>query len=269
MILLILTLLDGSSINLSVPEKAAWTMETKYGKLVVPLSDIQDCYLGVHYDNEQEYINAFGKLSSDVHAERDAATKFLQRNKRGAYQYVKLGLKSRHLEQVKRCEQLIKEYDDIFPVLFDEINVNGFGNVRGTIKVMFVEGASDSLGALKVRISQIRSISLRTKKAAKINPSLDWQDFGHVKGRLSIRVAGDVDFFPAQPGQFIGKAGGVNGGLQGGYPPGAVIGKVGTKTFLVGERFDTDNMDAGTLYLKVNQTGWNSIPTGEFEVTID
>lgn len=271
MILLLLTLLDGSAVNLRT-DNFNFKIESKYGVMTIPANDLLDARIGVHYDDESEFISAYAQLAHDTFGSRDKATKFLAKNQRGAYKYVLLGLKSTDQEVVKRSQDLWNSYGGHFPVVDDEIVV-GEGAIKGTIKNEFIEGTSESLGALKVRMSQIANISLKSFTKVSLRSGADWVPFGFVRGKVSITVTGRIDLWPQTPGQYVTEPTGLlNNQVQNnGYNVGAVIGMVGKKTFLVGAGIKTDNMDSGMLYLRVNPAAWAAAPIteGAFEVRID
>ena len=63
MILLLLTLLDGSAVKLQTTNFELKVL-SKYGTMSVPAGDIIDVAVGVHYLEEAEYKNHFNLLSA-------------------------------------------------------------------------------------------------------------------------------------------------------------------------------------------------------------
>ena len=271
MILLLLTLLDGSLIHLRV-DNFPIQLEGRYGVLSIPVKDLIDCSAGVHYADENEYKHAYESLGSQLHGSRDRAMKFLATHQRGAYKYVMLGLKTEDLEVVKRCEELLASYNGRFPAIDDELRVSGYGTVSGTIKNKYIEGVSVSLGAMKIDMSQVDFIIKKSEEKIKLTSAIEWKACGFVKGSLSIDITGKVDIWPQTPGQYVTDGNGLinNQAMANGYNVGAVVGKVGEKTFLVGSHFKTENIDAGMLMLRINPAQWSGVNATEgfLEVSI-
>ncbi len=272
MVLLLLTLLDGSSVSLQTKD-LVFKIDGKYGGLSIPASDLTELSLGVHLGDTELYKTALENLGNEASAARTAAMKFLGTNKRGAYRYVVAGLKSKDLEVAKRCEQLKAGYGGIYPQIEDRIRIDGYGAMTCNVTNTYIDGNSVSLGVLRIPISQIVKIARRNaSKRTTLEPGQDWQDFGYYGSHLNVRVSGQVDWWPQTPGPYqAGPTGLTNGAATiEGYPAGAVIGRMNGKTFLVGESFISDGMEPGILFIKINKTEWNNInPSGSFSVEVE
>ncbi len=274
MVLLLLTLLDGSLVSLQAKD-LVFKIDGKYGSLSVPAGDVAEISLGVHLDPviEGECEGAYKNIGENAHGFRVMGMKYLSANKRNAYKYVVSGLKSSDPEVVKRCEQLKAGYGGIYPKIVDIVRIDKYGELTCNVTNTFIEGKSESLGVLRIPISQIvkvarRGLNLRTV----LEPNHVWEDFGYIGSRLSVRVSGQVDWWPLTPGQYQAGPNGLANGAATieGYPAGAVVGRVNGKEFYVGESFQSDGMEPGILFLRINKTAWkNSNPSGNFTVEVE
>src|ERR1700682_4844455 len=88
MLILILALLDGSTVNLKVDQNAVFDFDTRYGAIKVPLKDIAECKLCAHTDDGANFVKNVELLGSKHYPSREASTKFLRENKRVAYRFL-------------------------------------------------------------------------------------------------------------------------------------------------------------------------------------
>jgi hypothetical protein len=268
MIVLLITLLDGSQIHLKTSGSHLLTFQTQHGTLKVPLKSVRECTFGVHVDNPKRYETYAAELGGK-YGERDAATKFFKENRRGAYKYL-LPLKDSADQEVKnRVALLLKEYDGVFPTVADQLTLTD-GYLSGEVMGEKLEGES-LLGKLSVPFCQIKSIQTRVQRAKlTLIPDGKWVEAAFViDGRVLITASGQVDLWPAQPGTYIAEPNGYSTHFEG-YPAGALLGRVDGKVFFVGNRCQADSMGRGKLELKINGTPWRDmIPSGSFEVVVE
>ena len=269
LVILLVTLLDGSAVNLKVPAATVLQFQTKHGQLSIPLGEVRECAVGVHVDTPEEYAGHAKALGDEKYGSRDEAMKFLKNHSRGAYRYLAPLKTSKDPEVARRVELLLKEYRE-FPIVEDKVSWAGSA-VAGDITTPSLVGESACLGKLSIPFSQIKSILARMP-AAKITiaGSDGWKEVGYViDGQLAIKASGEVDLWPQGGGQHVTGPDGYNQ-VSGTYPAGALIGRVGTKTFLVGRDFHTNNMDRGKLELRINGSPWqNCTPSGEYTVEVE
>ncbi len=271
LILLFITCLDGSQINLKVSENVAFDYTTKYGVLKVPIKEMWEVNLGIHVDDPKPFTDAIKALGDEKYGNRAAATKFLKENPRGAWKYLYPLQKSSDPEVAKRVELLSSEMEH--PLIADRFAVND-GTMTGEIKQTEIEGVSDSLGPIKIKLSQIKSMSIRRPgtEAELDSATEDWLIIGEYDGRLKISVTGKIDLWPPGIGQYVtGPKGNMSAAGKGGtFMAGAVVGRgVDGKEFLIGESYSTSTFPRGRLEVRVVGTLWNSPCLGVYKVRVE
>lgn len=98
-----------------------------------------------------------------------------------------------------------------------------------------------------------------------------WLDTGVIvnKERFLITAFGAVDIWPQAPGQYMTGAKGYNvSGKGSNFPAGALIGKVGSNIFLIGERWDAEIPYVGNLFLQIVPSPWDNDSVGQYKVRI-
>ncbi len=270
MMLLLLTLLDGSTLCLDVPKNMPLDVLTKYGLMHIQAQDVFDCRLGVHVDDVAKWEKAAKDLGNKDFHIRDDATKLLRDNPREAYRFI-MGLSgAEDFEVGRRVEQLLKLYVAIPPL--DDVLVLRDGSVTGVLAGRSISGKSKSLGDVTVRLSQVVAISAQERKSVvRITKNDGWKKAGYVNGRLTVSATGEVDMWPQQGGQWMATPRGhTNGGtMHDGYPAGALLGRLNGKTFLIGDQFSSDNMGRGALEVSINGSPWSTTFTGEYLVKVE
>ncbi len=270
--LLLITCLDGSNINLQVKDDVAFDIQTKYGALKVPLKDIRDINVGIHVDNPDAFINAAKALGNEKYGDRAAATKFLKDNPRGAWKYIAPLQKDPDPEVFKRVEQLMNGMTDRPPIQ-DNIAVSGSYFI-GDIKQTEIEGVNASLGTVKIKLSQIRVIVVKQPaRDMELDASSDdWKEIGEVfDGRLTITVSGEIDLWAQGPGQYkCGPKGYTTAGKGGTYMAGLVVGRGSDgKEFVIGERFSTTNFPRGKVEVRIVSNPWNGPSMGKYQLKVE
>jgi hypothetical protein len=270
-LLLLVTLLDGSQVNLKVKDDLSFDVATKYGALKIPLKDIRDVNVGVHVDNPKDFEGAAKALGNEKYGDRAAATKFLKDNPRGAWKYIQPLQKDPDPEVYKRVEQLTKDMDR--PPILDNVALAGT-YMAGDIKQTEIEGVSDSLGPLKIKMSQIKLIVMKQPgRDMELDASTEaWIEVEHVyDGRVTIVASGEIDLWPQTPGQYRTTPKGYStAGKGGSYMAGALVGRGSDgKEFLIGENFSTVNFPRGKLEVRIVGNPWNGPSGGKYQLKIE
>lgn len=271
MIILILALIDGSHVNLKVPANFEVNVKTKYGVIHIPVADVLECRLSARPDSPNDLRSALKNMSSDKFKARDDAMKFLRKNQRDAYGFIKEAEKNAtDSEASKRISDLLAEYKNPVPTK-DFIRLKDDTFVSGFIVEKSIIGECSPIGKLDIGFGKIVSIMSKTDLSnVRIKPEDGWVKVSYISGeRIDISASGCVDLFPSQPGQFTSSPSGYSGGTFEGYPSGSLLGRIGDKVFLVGNSLASNNMPSGHLELKINGSHWNVDATGGYLVTID
>lgn len=272
MVLLVLLLLDGSSVSLNVDKTDCLKIETRYGLVSVPYSDVRECSFGVHVDDEAKYRDLCKALGSDDFKARLSAMKTLDKDKRGAYRYLLEVKEDKNLEVANRVRQLLAAHTEKYQ-LFDKVSLQDGSQIVGNITNKVVKGRSRSIGDLSIAVHQSVSAKCRMGSTTlTLYPDKAWHKVGYIlDGRITISAEGQVDLFPQTPSQWMAGPGGfVGGAMKDGYPGGALLGRVNGRVFMVGRSFVAENAPCGDLELSINGSTWEAPNMdGEYTVTLE
>lgn len=280
---------DGSVVRMTLLQEDL-EVQTKYGKLTIPLSDVRRLEFGLHVppDVNQQIARSIKRLASDVYKEREVASKDLVGVGHFAFPSLQKASKSGDMEVAFRAVSLIKQISErVAPDLLklrdeDIIHTTEF-MVTGKITSQTMKAHSPHFGEVSLRLSELRSMHLRQQggkqelivDAAKHGSSLDqWFDTGIVVDssvRLGITSEGSVDLWPQGPGQYMAAPKGYNTAGKGGqFMAGALVGKIGEngKSFYIGERYEATSAEEGKLLLQIIPSPWNNASTGQYRVRI-
>lgn len=280
---------DGSIVRMTLLQENI-EVQTKYGKLAIPLSDIRRVEFGLHVPPEvnQQIAQSIKRLASDVYKERDGASKELVQVGHFAFPSLHKASKSSDQEVSFRAASLIKTISErTSPELLkmreeDVIHTTEF-TVIGKISAQTLKAHSPHFGEVALKLSELRTMHVRQHggksdlvvDATKHGSALDqWCDTGvavDAAQRLIVTGEGQVDLWPQGPGQYITAPKGYNTAGKGGqFMAGALIGKIGEngKAFYIGERFEGTVNEEGKLYLQIIPSPWNNASTGQYRVRI-
>lgn len=280
---------DGSLVRLTLLQESL-EVQTKYGKLLIPLSDIRKVEFGLHVPPEvnQQITQSIKRLASGVYKERDGASKELVQVGHFAFPSLQKASRSGDQEVSYRAASLIKQISErVSPDLLkmrdeDVIQTTEF-TVIGRITSQSLKAHSPHFGEVALKLSELRSMQVRQHggkndlvlDAAKHGSALDqWCDSGVVVDagqRVVVTGDGQVDLWPQGPGQYLAAPKGFNTAGKGGqFMAGALVGRIGEngKAFYVGERYDGAANEEGKLYLQIVPSPWNNASTGTYRVRI-
>jgi hypothetical protein len=280
---------DGSVVRMTLLQETV-EVQTKYGKLAIPLSDIRRVEFGLHVPPEVnlQITQSIKRLASDVYKERDGATKELVQVGHFAFPSLHKASKSSDQEVSYRAVSLIKQISErTSPELLklreeDVIHTAEF-TVIGKITSQTLKAHSPHFGEVALKLSELRTMHVRQHggrsdlvvDATKHGSALDqWCDTGvtvDAAQRVVVTSDGQVDLWPQGPGQYVAAPKGYNTAGKGGqFMAGALIGRIGEngKAFYIGERFDGTVNEEGKLYLQIIPSPWNNGSTGQYRVRI-
>jgi hypothetical protein len=280
---------DGSIVRMTLMQENL-EVETKYGKLTIPMSEIRRVEFGLHVppDVNQQITQSIKRLASDVYKERDVASKDLVQAGYFAFPSLQRASKSGDMEVAYRAVTLIKQISErTAPELLklreeDVIHTAEF-TVIGKITSQTLKAHSPHFGEVALKLSELRTMHMRQQggktdlivDATKHGSALDqWCDTGvtlDAGQRIVLTAEGQVDLWPQGPGQYMAAPKGYNTAGKGGqFMAGALVGKVGEngKAFYIGERFDGSPGEEGRLYLLIVPSPWNNASTGQYRVHI-
>jgi hypothetical protein len=263
---------------------------TKYGKLTVPIHDIRRIDFGLHLPEGvgPQIKAAIKQMGSNVYKHRDGAVKDLVDLGALAFPAVQQAAHSGDLEVSQRAASVLKQISARVPAeslrlkMDDTIQTAEFPIV-GRIVSPTIKAYSVHFGELNLKLSDLRSLSLRGGKdnlelaidAAKYGSQNDeWLDTGVLVGpnqRVTVRADGQVDLWPAGPGQYLTSPKGYTTAGKGGvHMAGTLLGRVGDKgkAFVIGERFEGVPSQEGKMYLQIVPSPWNNASSGSYRVRV-
>lgn len=273
------TLNDGSILRGTLTTSTI-TVTTAYGDLSIPSSDVQSIQFGLHFhDGEEAAIaKAVRLLASDVHRERETATRDLIQRGRTALPALAIAMRSTDVETAKRATAItaaIVEADPRPVLTVDAVRAKQFP-VAGRVKGEALTLTSATLGTLTIKYADLREVTATgadsgtfTVDAAKET----WTTTGvqaRTGERLLLRATGTIDLWPQGPWQYLSGPKGSNETGKGGlFLMGALIARIGGGSpFLVGDGIVTQSRESGTVELMIVPSTWNSAAAGEYRVEV-
>jgi hypothetical protein len=261
---------------------------TRFGKLHVPVSEIQRIEFGVRcpIGLEPRIGQAIEDLGSEVYKTREAALRNLI--EWGPYAYPRLYRvsKSNQPEVAKRVGMALEKIRAKHParnlrLREDDVIVTSYFTMVGRITNPLLKTKSKNFGELAVALSELRSLRSATTtgeteltiEAAKYGSDANaWLDTGfEVAGtKLVITATGTVDLWPQGPGYTCQASGYQQGGRMGQHLAGQLLGKVGEDgpVFVVGDRYEGNPSREGKLYLHIVHSPWGNASAGSYQVKI-
>ena len=280
---------DGSLVRMTILQEHV-EVQTKYGKLKVPVKDIRRIEFGLHLPEGvgTQIQNAIQLMGSNIYKQREGAVRDLVDLGHLAYPAVQKAAGSGDLEVAQRAAGVLKQIslkvapENLRLASEDTIQTVEFP-IIGRIVSPTIKAYSVHFGELSLKLSDLRTMSLRGGQddvehivdAAKHGSQLDqWLDTGITVApnlKFSIRAEGQVDLWPQGPGQYLaGPKGYTTAGKGGVFMAGTLVGRVGEsgKSFIIGEQYEGTPVQEGKLYLHVVPSPWNNASSGTYRVRI-
>ncbi len=291
---------NGSVLRMSILQDKI-EVQTRYGKLAVPLADIQRIEFGVHLpaDVANKVECAVVKLASVQYAEREDGARELTALGASAYPALLRALKGGDQEVVRRAEKIVASLRERIPEKDlrgreeDIVATPGF-TVVGRILTPALKGHSEYFGTVQLQLTQLRRLRPMVNPG-EVQISVDASQYGSGPGQwldtgvqvepsatLIVAASGTIDIYPQAPGQYLSTPKGYgNIVLAAGAKvvptqanlrtySGALFGRVGdaTEAFYIGDRYEGTPGREGKLYLHIVPSPWNNASTGAYQVKI-
>jgi hypothetical protein len=291
---------NGSTVRMAILQETV-EVQTRYGKLSVPLDDIQRIEFGVHLSPEfaKQVNEGLAKLASVQYADREDGARELTALGPHAYCALLKAMKSTDQEVARRAEKIIADIRNRYPEKElrsreeDVIATPAF-TIVGRIISPALKGKSEYFGSVQLQLSQMRQLR-HLHSAGEIQVAIDASQFGSQHGQwmdtgvtvegnttLVIVVTGTIDIYPQSPGQYLSTPKGYGNillaaGTKVTPTPanmrnysGALFGRVGDNSdaFYIGDRFEGSPGRDGKLYLHVVPSPWNNASAGSYHVKI-
>jgi hypothetical protein len=285
---------DSSAVRLALLQDQI-EVQTRYGKLVVPLAEVRsiEFALRIPAETTKRIDTASANLASDDFKTREKASAELLALRELAWPTVLTLTKSSDKEVARRAAELQEKLQSLLTEeqrnmrLFDVVRTDAF-TIQGTIVGTGLKARSPYFGEVEVQLATLRhyrrmrgndldrEVVVDAAKFGLQNPT--WLDTGiDLDGETAIviQATGEIDLQggngqfksgPSGNGQFGGGFRG-NGGV---FLPGALVGRIGEKgrEFLIGDHHEAKPADRGKLYLRVICGPWGNQLVGEYKVKI-
>lgn len=291
---------NGSSVRLAILQDKV-DIQTRYGKLSVPLAEIQRIEFGVHLPAEvaKQVDAGLAKLGSSQYADREEGARELTALGPSAYCALLRALKCPDQEVARRSEKILADIRGRFSEKElrsreDDIITTPSFTIVGRIVTPALKGKSEYFGAVQLRLPQMRLLR-HLHVPGETQVAIDagqygsqhdqWYDTGlTIEDRTSLLIVatGTIDIYPQTPGQYLSTPKGygnvaLNPGARVMPTPvnmrnfsGALFGRIGDggDAFYIGERFEGAPGREGKLYLHIVPSPWNNASTGNYQVRI-
>jgi hypothetical protein len=267
---------DGSRVHMHILQ-GSLEIETKYGRLVTPTTDLRRLEFGIRTPTEvtKKIDEAIKRLGSDSYQEREKAVKELATIGAPAYVPLYQAAKNKDAEVARRANQALEEIRKKVPesklrVREDDLIQTAEFTIIGKILNPTIKAKSGIFGETQLNIADLRGIRWMgqqaevelTIDAAKyaVNSS-QWMETGielSEADELVITASGQVDLL-MNNNNVTGPAGNGMWGQNGtSHPPGALLGKIGQsgQTFLIGENYKGPAKGEGKLFLQISPSPW-------------
>lgn len=270
---------------------------TRYGKLEVPLKEIKVIEFGLHMP--QGYAPRIDQLVQELgeadYAARAASEKKLVAMGHYALPALRKASQSKQLEVANRAQSALKKIQErTSPKLLklkdeDRIVTQSF-TIMGTIATPTVKAHTELFGDVELPLAKmltLRSlyasgeieIALDASRYANPDSWLETEYYHDGRGSIVLTASGQVDLWPATPGQYMTTSKGYmigqmmwgGGGMTDARRyPGMLLGKIGPTgaLFTIGERYEGSPAGEGKLYLHIGPSPWNNACSGTYQVRI-
>jgi hypothetical protein len=265
-------------------------VQTKYGKLTVPTTDVRRIEFGLHMseDISRRVDEALRDLDSNDFQVREDAGKKLVALGRFAYPALVKASKGSSLELTRRVQGLIKSIRDKYPAYQlkmkddDTVHTNGFVIV-GKIETPTIKARTEHFGDAQLKIADLRGMRSAVG-SGEAEVVVDASKYGSAPNqwmetdvnvvadvKLLITAAGEVDVYASSPGQYISGPDGNNQlGRRGAHLPGQLLGRIGQNgpVFPINSRYEGTPTQDGKLYLHIFPMQGGGGATGNYTVKV-
>lgn len=263
---------------------------TKYGKLMVPTTDVRRIDFGLHMSEEtaKKVEEGIRDLESNDFPTREDAGKRLVTLGRYAYPALIRASKGMNLETTRRVQELLKAIREKYPAYQlkirteDMVHTSDFV-IAGRIAVPTIKVRTEHFGDASLKLTDLRAMR-SAAGSGEVQVTLDATKYGSAQNqwmeteftvsgenKLSINADGEVDVYAQSPGQYLsGPEGNNQVGKRGTYIPGQLLGRIGENgpVFVVGRRFENTVTQEGKLYLHIWPFQGGGGATGSYTVKI-
>jgi hypothetical protein len=275
---------DGSRVRMLILQKTI-DIETKYGRLTAPTTDLRRIEFGIRPPPEValRVDDAIKRLNHESFQEREKAVKELVTIGAPAYLALHRAAKTKEAEVAQRANLALEQIRKKIPesklrIREDDMIQTAEFTVVGRVLNSTITAKSAIFGESPLNVTDLRGIRWMGHMA-EVEVTIDatkyavdgmqWMDTGiemNVDDEISVKASGQVDLMINGGGQYVtGPAGSAQWGRgRGGHPPGALLARIGENgsVFLLGESYKGTATNEGKLYLQISPTPWQGNPVG-------
>jgi hypothetical protein len=260
--------LNGSKIRATIQSETL-EIASIYGKLIVPIQDVQAIEFGVHYPEGAvaKIEFAIKNLGSGDYRARETAAKTLLDLGPYAYPTLLRATRAKESEVAARAKEIVQKIQGKYPkkdlkTSLDDRVVTPTQTIVGRILTASAKTKAEYFGDIEYKFAHMRNLRAFTASAPDIDVAIDAQKYANagqwldtsfqLDGRSSVLITakGTVDTWPQQPGQYMSGPGGNLRGRIGGFNEQQL--QAGAKVRLVG---NNSQLFGGMLIGKIGEDG--------------
>jgi hypothetical protein len=289
-----ISFVNGSNVRMRVQSEKV-EIETIYGKLTIPASDIRSIEFGLHLPDGMagKIEAAVKKLGASDFREREKASAELYNL--GPYSYA-AALEASRLKETEistRAKNVVQKLQAKYPKTDLKISavdkiITPTLTLTGRILATSLKAKADYFGTVELSLADMRSLRALGTRSAEVSLSIDAAKFAaqgqwlatgfQADGRsIVITAKGQVDLWPEQNGSYVVGPNGVRNNKAAGFGKktanigGLLQGKVGENgnAFNIGEHFEGTPPGTGTLYLSITPSNYSAVSSGSYEVRVE
>lgn len=268
------------------PDLKLLEVETMFGLLKIPISEVRDVRLGCRYEAGQKELieKAINAVNSTTYANREEAQKTLIAQGKLVLPFL---VDPKDVEAKNRFKLIREAVVTADPnaehaLFYDTIQTDVF-DIKGYIKLDAFDLNHADFGTIKVKLSKISSLNVKTNRTYQLTVPMTENVWTESKYRIAgatdvvITASGQVDLWFLTPGRHLSDP---DGTLDGSmiqsktytqFKSGVLIAKIGQDgtPFQVGSRTARKLEGTGNLYFFIVEPNWgNSTRSGSYNVTI-
>jgi hypothetical protein len=269
---------------------------TPYGRLFVPVTDIQRIEFGYHSTTamQKRIREAVAQLAAKTYETREGASKQLLALGPVSYSALRQATNASDLEVVRRAKSLVEKMEakcspeQLQRKSYDLVHTPTF-TIAGQIEGGELKVRTSYFGETRLKLANlIRLRSLGSDSEALVtidsaryaNPgAIAWMETEveiREGARVEITASGQIDMYPlgGYTGQWMATAAGPGWGggfgQVGGQMPGVLIGRIGKngKEIALRDSWSETASNGGRLYLRIVPSPWGNASTGTYKVAI-
>lgn len=277
---------DDSKLNMT-SDMASVDLETKYGKLTIPLDDIQSIEFGLHYPegSKSRIVKAINALESSTYKDRETAERELLYFGNWSYALVRDKHNTANEEGKRRIAKIMGMLERIYSDSMlhrdcDTIRTVNGCVISGQLILDSWKMKSKFVGDVSVAVSGIKRIHVLSNLLTR-QFSLDSAKYGDewmetkvqvdTNIKLTVTCFGKIDLWPQTAGTYVADPNGYSSNGRGNkYPAGIVLGKIGKdgEEFIIGSRYVGVPKTFGNLFVRIVPNAWNTTSMGSYKVEV-